>query len=490
MRPLSSRRPSRDARESGIPLGGLIALVAIAAAMADAVPGRGDEWPQFRGPATGVQAGGGYPAEIGPGTNVVWKTPLPPGHSSPVVHGDRVYLTAVADGRLLTIALDRATGRILWQAESPVIAVEKVHGIGSLAQPSPATDGRHVVSFFGSSGLSCHDRDGKLLWRLPMGPFNNEFGAGTSPVITGDLVILCQDHDTDSFLLAVEKATGKTVWRTDRGEFPRNYCTPVIWTAGKEPQIVVAATLRVVGYDLRTGREAWTVRGISRTVCATPAIGGDGTLYVAAWSAGGDADDVIRLPPWEEAVRQDADGDGRLREEELPAGPVRQRLSQIDRGNDEAIDRGEYEYFRMLFEKSRNAVLAIRPDPVGEATDTHVVWRQDRHVPFCASPLAVGDTVFTLRDGGILAALDARTGKPLKTARLPHSQDYYASPVAADGKLYLANEAGQVTVVSAERGWKVLHTAEFGADVFATPALADGRIYLRTAGHLYCLGKP
>jgi outer membrane protein assembly factor BamB len=470
----------------GIIAGAVMAGAFVAAALA-AAPVHGDEWPQFRGPATGVRAGGGYPAEIGPRTNVVWKTPLPPGHSSPVVHGDRVYVTAVADGRLLTIGLDRGDGRILWRAEAPVTTPEKVHAIGSLAQPSPATDGRHVVSFFGSSGLACHDRDGGLLWRLPMGPFNNDFGAGTSPIIVGDLVILCQDHDSDSFLLAVDKRTGETVWRTDRGEFPRNYCSPVLWNAGPDPQIVVAATLRVVGYDLRTGREAWTVRGISRTVCATPAVGADGTLYVAAWSAGGDAGDIIRLPPWEEAVGQDADGDGRLREAELPAGDVRQRFSQIDRSNDDAIDRAEYDYFRMLFETSRNAVTAIRPGADGEATDTHVAWRQEKHVPFCASPVAVGDTLFTVRDGGILASLDARTGRALKVARLPHSQDYYASPVAADGKIYLANEAGQVTVVTAEPEWRVVHEAEFGEDVFATPALADGRIYLRTAGHLWCL---
>lgn len=465
-------------------------LVAFAALAAVGAGIRGEDWPQFRGVGgVGLQAKGSYPERIGPTTHVVWKTALPPGHSSPVVQGDRVFVTAVDDGTLLTICLARHDGRILWRAEAPITALENIHTIGSLAQPSPATDDDRVISFFGSSGLICHDHDGNVIWRIPMGPFNNDFGAGTSPIIVGDHVILCQDHDSDSFLTAIDKRTGKTVWRTDRSEFPRNYCTPVLWSAGETPQIVVAATLRVVGYDLQTGREAWTVRGISRTVCSTPTVGPDGVLYVAGWSAGGDADDVIRLPPWQEAVRQDSNGNGVLEEEELPAGDVRRRFSQIDRSNDDAIDPAEYGYFRMLFEQSRNLVMAIRPGPVGEATDTHVVWRQPKSVPFCASPLVVGDLLFTVKDGGIVASLDARTGKPLKTARLPHSQDYYASPVAADGKVYFANEAGQVTVITAAAEWRVLHSEEFGEDVFATPALADGRIYLRTSGHLYCLGN-
>lgn len=450
----------------------------------------GEDWPQFRGPGgAGRAAAGAYPTEIGPTTNVLWKTPLPPGHSSPVVHGDRIFVTAVRDQKLLTIGMDRASGKVLWEVESPITQLEKIHGIGSLAQPSPATDGKLVVSFFGSSGLTCLDRDGKLQWRIPMGPFNNDFGAGNSPILVGDLVILCQDHDTDSFLMAIDKHTGKTVWKTDRGEFPRNYCTPVLWKNEGKSQLVVAGTLRVVGYDLATGREAWTVRGISRTVCMSPVVGDDGNLYVAGWSAGGDAGELIRLPPWEEAVKQDANKNGKLDEAEVPKGDVKQRFSQIDRSNDDAIDQNEYEFFRMLFEKSRNLVMAIKPGATGESTDSHVLWTQEKFVPFCASPLYVNGLVFTVKDGGIVNAIDARTGKVLKSGRLPKSDEYYASPVTGDGKVYFANQPGQVTVVSAEGQWKAVHSADFEEEIYATPALVDGRIYLRTSGHLYCLGK-
>jgi len=450
----------------------------------------GEDWPQFRGPGgSGRAAKGVYPTEIGPQANVLWKTPLPPGHSSPVLHGDRIYVTAVRDQKLLTIALNRADGKIVWEVESPITKLEKIHGIGSLAQPSPVTDGQHVISFFGSSGLNCHDRDGKLLWRIPMGPFNNDFGAGTSPILVGDLVVLCQDHDTDSFLLALDKRTGKQVWKTDRSEFPRNYCTPVVWESAGKSQLVVAGTLRVVGYDLQTGREAWTVRGISRTVCMTPVVGDDGNLYVAGWAAGGDSDEPIRLPQWEDAVKLDANKNGKLEDPELPKGDIKQRFTQIDRTNDDAIDQEEYEFFRKLFEQGRNLVLAIKPGAVGEATDTHVLWTQTKFVPFCASPLYVNGLVFTVKDGGIVNCLDAQSGKVLKTGRLPKSDDYYASPVTADGKVYFANQLGQVTVVSAEGQWKAVHSADFDEEIYATPALADGRIYLRTDGHLYCFGK-
>lgn len=448
-----------------------------------------DDWVQFRGVGgAGVAAKGSYPTEIGPTQNVLWKTPLPPGHSSPVLAGDRIFVTAVRDQKLLTIGLDRATGKVLWEAESPVTKVEKIHGIGSLAQPTPVTDGQRVISFFGSSGLVCHDRDGKELWRIPMGPFNNDFGAGTSPILVDNMVLLCQDHDTDSFLMAVDKRTGKTIWKTDRSEFPRNYCSPVIWEANGKRQIVIAATLRVVGYDLETGRELWTVRGISRTVCMTPVIGGDGNLYLAGWAAGGDSDEPIRLAPFSETVQHDANKNGKIEDAELPKGDVKQRFSQIDRNNDESIDEQEYEFFRSLFEQGKNVVMAIKPGAKGEATDTHVLWTQNKFVPFCSSPLYYQGLVYTVKDGGIVNCIDATSGKIKKTGRLPKSDDYYASPVAGDGKIYFANQAGQLTVINADAAWKPLHTADFEEEIYATPALVDGRIYLRTNGHLFCFG--
>ncbi len=452
---------------------------------------RAAEWPQFRGRnCSGLaEANDKLPAEIGPEINVIWKTALPPGHSSPVVFGKQIFLTAVRDQQLLTMALERSTGKILWEAEAPHEKLEAIHRIGSYAQPSPATDGERVVSLFGSSGLYCYDAEGKLLWKRAMGPFNNDFGAGSSPIIVDDRVILCQDHDTDSFLEAFDKQTGKSIWRTDRAEFPRNYCTPVIWEVEGRKQIVVAGTLRVVGYDFETGRELWTVRGIARTVCMTPVVGDDGMLYVAGWSAGGDAGDRISVEPFEEAAsRFDANADRLLQEDELPEGDIKQRFSQVDRDKSGTITPAEYEYFRGLFDQSRNVVIAVKPGAQGDATKTHLLWENSKFVPFCASPLYAKGLIFTVKDGGIFSCLDAKTGEMLKYGRLGATKNYYSSPVTGDGKIYVLNEAGQLSVVSAEREWQVLSSADFEEDAHATPAIVDGKIYLRTAGHLYCFG--
>ena len=222
-----------------------------------------ETWPQFRGVNSAARSTSRakLPERIGPQTNVIWKTELPPGHSSPVVFGKRIYLSAVQSGKLLTLGVDRVRGVVMWQVETPHEQLESLHRIGSHAQATPATDGQRVISFFGSSGLFCYDTLGKLLWQRRMGPFNNDFGAAISPILADDWIILCQDHDTGSFIAAIDKHTGDTVWQTDRSEFPRNYCTPVIVESAGSKQIVVAGTLRIVGYDFATGKELWDGAG-------------------------------------------------------------------------------------------------------------------------------------------------------------------------------------------------------------------------------------
>jgi outer membrane protein assembly factor BamB len=450
-------------------------------------------WPQFRGPGgRGLAAGAGaLPAEIGPDTNVVWKTALPPGHSSPVIGGDRIYLTAADGEKLLTLALERASGKVLWKAEAEHEELEEIHTIGSHAQSSPATDGERMVSFFGSSGLLCYAPDGRLLWRRAMGPFKNNFGAASSPVIAGDLVLLNQDHDTDSFLMALEKRTGKTVWKTDRSEFPRGFSTPAIWEAGGRKQVVVTGTLRAVGYDLESGKEVWTVRGLCRIANVTPIVGSDGILYLAGWSPGADPGERIEAEPWtEQLAALDKDRSGTLERTEVPEGDLERRFNQIDRDKSGSITRAEYEDMARVFHTAQNAVLAVKPGGEGDITDTHVLWRRTRLVPYVPSPLLHDGLLFTVKDGGIVSAIDARTGEATKEGRVSGGASYYSSPVLGDGKLYLLSQRGELSVVSARAEWEEIASARFGEEAYATPAIVDGRIYLRTAGHLYCFASP
>lgn len=449
------------------------------------------DWAQFRG-ARGGQAESPLPLplEIGPDRHVLWKATLPPGHSSPIVVGDRIFLTAVRDkNELLTIAVERGTGKVLWERQAQYQKLEPIHNIGSHAQCTPASDGERVVSFFGSSGMYCYALDGTLLWQVPMGPFNDDFGASSSPLIADDRVILGQDHDTGSFLAAFDKKTGKELWRTDRSEFSRNASSPVIWTVNGKKQIAVAGTLRICGYDWDSGRQLWTVRGLSRVVCMTPIGGPDNTLIVAGWSAGGDPGERLALAPFEQVVGTlDANQNGTFEKEEIKEGPVQSRFTQCDRDKDGHITRAEYDEFQTLFDKSQNVVMAIKPGLSGDATETHVVWKFGRYVPFCASPLYHNGQVYLIKDGGILTSLDAHTGEAKKTGRVAATGNYYASPAAGDGKIYLLSEKGQLSVVSAEPSWQVLHTVDFGQSGYASPAILDGRIYLRVGSELYCFG--
>ena len=453
---------------------------------------RPGNWSQFRGPGGAALAVGNrvLPTEIGPKQYVVWKAPLPNGHASPVVHGERIFLTGVADGKLFTIGLDRKTGKELWRTEAPHKGLEKVHKIGNPAQATPATDGEHVVVFFGSAGLFCYDRDGKEKWRVVMGPFKTEFGAASSPLLVDGRIILNQDYDSESTLTVYDVKTGKQVWKVDRAEFGVGYASPVIWTVADKKQIVQVGTLRVVGYEFDSGKEIWTVHGMSRIGNMTPTVGPDNTLYLAGWGAGADPGDIISVPDFDAMLKQhDANKNSILEAKEIPAGPIKDRLPQFDRNRDDAVDRAEWVHMRRVFAAAKNRMIAVRPGGTGDVTKTHVLWEQTKQLPYVPSPLLYNDLLFLVKNGGIVSTLDPKTGKALKTDRIPARGNYYSSPVGGDGKVYVLSQQGELTVLSAKSDWEVLHSADFGEEIFATPALVDGRIYLRTAGHLYCFGS-
>ena len=452
-------------------------------------PVSAEDWPQFRGPgASGVsQSLRPLPVRIGPEENVVWKQKLPPGHSSPAIHGGRLFLTGVDGEELVTMAVDCTTGEIVWKQPAPHVTKEKIHTTGSLAQASPAADAEVVISFFGSSGLLAYSPDGRLLWSKKMGPFRNDFGAGSSPVIDGNHVVLVQDHDEESFIAVFDKLTGRELWRKERPEFLRNYATPVIWTVEGRRQVVVLATLRITAYDLESGDEVWTCGGVSRIINMTPVIGEDNTLYAACFSPGNDTDDRVVPLTIEQLFKADADGNGTIEEPEFPDHPFRGRFSQLDRNKDGHLTKAEYEVTSRPHIDGRNVVLAIAPGGRGDITTTHVRWEHLKQIPYCPSPLYYRRALLMVKNGGIMTVLDAATGTVQKQKRLRATADYYASPVAGDGKVYLLNVNGDLTVLAADT-WDELHTASLDADGHATPAIADGRIFVRAGETLYCFG--
>jgi len=465
------------------------------------------EWPQFRGPAgLGVAAPSAKPpVQFGPRDKVAWKTTLLPGHSSPVIAGDRIFLTASQPGtrkdaplakmvdeggKLFTICLDRKTGKILWQREVPRPRLEMYQPTNSPASPSPVTDGTRVYVFFGDFGLLAYDFNGKETWRVPLGPFNNQNGHGSSPVLVDGMVVLLCDQDTDSYLIAVDAKTGKTRWKTPRPEVTRSYSTPgVMRTASGQTELIVPGAHMLTAYDAKTGEKLWWIGGLSWQPKSTPIIDGD-TLYAHWWENGGENETVAVTPEFSTLLaKYDTDKDGRLSKAEVASdAPLTRGFANNDLGTDGYLDERDWSAYSAR-RSARNALLAVRPAGArGDLTDSpNILWRMQKYLPNVPSPLLYEGVLYLIKDGGILTAVDARSGKMLKQARLPGALDtYYASPVAAAGHVYLISQPGKLTVLKAGPEWEVVASADFEDEAYATPAIVGDAIYIRTRGALYC----
>jgi len=462
-----------------------LCLHGIVAAGADA------QWPQFRGAnAAGTSDTAKPPVAIGPTQGVLWKIEVPWSPSSPCIWGNRIFLTTFHDGQLETRAYDRRDGRLLWSRGLKAEKVEEFHSTdGSPAAATPATDGKRVVSYFGSFGVICYDQNGKELWRhpLPVALSGGSYGSGTSPVIMGDRVILNRDQAVNSSLLALSLNTGKTLWETPRPEFGGGFGTPVLWHNERADEVVMPGSVRLKAYDLKTGRERWMVEGVASFVCTTPVIG-DNQLYFAAWSPG--KSDSSFPTDWPSFLKQfDKNGDGRVLLSEFD--PVtRDFIRGLDVDRDGELTEKDLSAIRAVGAKAENVLIAVRPGGLGNISQTHVVWSYNRGLPYVPSPLYYDGRIYLIKDGGMMSSFEAKSGKAFYTQeRLDASGSYYASPVAADGKIYVASLPGKLTVVKAGgEAPKILHQVDFGERIFATPALVEDKIYLRTQTQLYAFG--
>ena len=430
-----------------------------------AAPPAAGAWPTFRGPqASGVADGQNLPERwnVQTGENVLWRAAVPGlAHSSPIVWGDRIYVTSAVstdprasfkpglygDGdastdrsaqKWMLFAIDRKTGTIAWErVAAEGVPIDKRHMKSTYASATPATDGRIVVASFGSQGVYAYDVSGTLRWKVDVGRMNMgaydiptfEWGPASSPIIWNGLVILQVDTQADSFLLALKAETGEVAWKTPRAELP-SWGTPTVAATAAGPRLVTNASNFVRGYDPATGAELWKLGGSSKIVAPTPVFA-DGVFVVASGRA-------PERPIF--AVRADARGD-------------------------------------------------ITP-AAGQTSGGALVWSRTGRGPYMPTPLVYKGILYVLGNNGVFDAYDLASGAEIYRQRIEKvGNGFSASPVASDGRIYLCNEDGDVVVVEAGRTFKQLATYEMGDLVMATPALSNGVMYVRTAKSLVAIGR-
>jgi outer membrane protein assembly factor BamB len=424
----------------------------------------GQHWPSFRGPAaSGVADGSPTPVKwsAATGENILWKTPLAGvAVSSPIVWGDRIFVsTAVSSDPNVgirtglygdveplndqskhawkLIALDKRTGKVVWdRVAHEGIPKTKRHPKSSQASPTPVTDGRRVIVSFGSEGLYAYDFDGKLVWTRDLGVLNAgwfydpdyEWGIGSSPIIWKNLVIVQCDIQKNSFIAAFDVATGEPAWRTAREEIP-SWSTPAIYESNGRAELVTQATTFTRGYDPATGKELWRLAGNSEIAIPTPIVG-PGLIIVTNGYRG--------VQP----------------------------------------------------------IFAIKPGATGNITLTgdqtksdFVAWSTKHGGPYIPTPVIYGEHLYVLLNNGVLAAYDVRTGDRLYQERLGPGGSFSASPVAADGKIYLLSEDGDVFVVKAGPKYELLATNPMGEVLMATPAISSGVIIIRGLKDVFAIGQ-
>jgi outer membrane protein assembly factor BamB len=466
-----------------------VGILAPAGILADQQQG----WTRFRGPnGSGVAEGQQPPVEFGPNKNVKWKVPVPSGHSSPVVAGENLILTAFEGGKLYTIAYNRSNGKVAWKADAHATKIESYFKAeGSPAVSTPATDGKRIVSYFGSCGLICYDHAGKELWRhkLPPAETYMDFGTGTSPILTSGLVVLVRDVMNGSTIFALDAATGSLKWEKKRRSRV-SWCTPVIWETPGGTQIVSSGHGPMISYDLKSGAEKWTVSSMPSGCCSSPFVA-NGALFFAGWSPGGADDNSSQMPSFDSMLKDlDKDKDGALSkaEAEKAFGGF---FDNQDLNHDGKITREEYDDLVKLMADGKNSVFTLKPGGSGNITNTHMIWKKTRGMGYIPSAIVYQGQLVMVKDGGIVTAVDAKTGSEIYVERLGAPGSYHASPVAANGNIYFTSLTGVITVVRAgtSKFEVVTKVPRLDEHIAATPAIADNTLYVRTNKSLYAFGR-
>lgn len=487
-----------------------------------------EDWPQFRGPnSTGVSHGAKpLPSEFSPTKNVRWSATLGDGIGSPAVVAGRVFVTAMSDPKageqkLIVFAFDAESGKKLWQREIAAgpKPLQAINAVNSYASASPAADDERVYVYFLRTGLHAFDaKTGEPVWQmsLPEPFFIFDWGPGMSPVLHKDTLFFCQDDDLFPALYAVNKKTGKLIWKDDRSDMAVSYSHPVICKTAKGPELVVAGTGKILGYDLETGKRKWAAELACRNIKTTP-ISHEGVLYVSLMSYG---------MSYQWRATADTNGDGKITKDEIKAsrkdkgaGIPDAFWKKFDRGdlNKDGVLEGEEIDLAFLDPSNKGGILdsearrragnntdwkkwdaelqsdssiqAVKGGGTGDVTKTHVLWKVQTPTPdHLISPLLVDNRLLLVKSGGFASYFSTKKGEKLsEKRRIGISSQILAQPVYGDGKVYVTGHDGKFAVLANAAELKVLATNDMGEDCVATPAIADGRLFIRTRTKLFCI---
>jgi hypothetical protein len=462
-------------------------------------------WPQFRGINC---AGVAHPDQRPPidllsAEKILWKTPIISGASSPCIWEDKIFLTGFdkENQQLQVLCYNRLNGKLIWSRIVPAKEIETYHRVGNPADATPVTDGERIYVHFGSYGLQCYDYEGNVVWTKEIPVNTDRFGSATSPILADNLAILMVRRlSTDErYLLALDKRSGEEVWKQDLLE--AGYSTPVIW--GKD--VVVHCEGFIAGYNIRDGSRSWYI--LVRTHGeSTPTVQGD-ILYVNAWHYLGHFNFRKEIPMLNEFLTNyDLNSDMLITRQEFSGEPFMADQSDIedksidpgtahlkiwdwfDFDKNDFLDKVELERYLNFFRGIDHGILALKPGGKGDISVSHLLWRESENVAEVPSPLCYKDYVYVVKNGGFFSCVDKRTGKLIYKTRIKGTGPYFASPIAANNRIYVSSHNGKVIVFQAGDEMKISIENNLGEQILATPAIVDNKLYLRTDKHLYAFG--